>query len=160
LPRPPVKKTFKLAEAEALGRASGEMRAHKKKPLAESLREHLGKMIDRVDPLEVVAVVGTTYVLHETILASTDVLNKITAKIAINPEWVIGVLNPLAGVMLSLMPKPEFPKELENIKTPDSIFLWVVCFILAFIVVRHGAELLGKLSGSGGVMSLLPLIGI
>lgn len=160
MPRPPVKKTFKLAEAAALGKASGEIKAHKKKPLLESVREHIGLMIDRIDPLEIAAVVGTTYVLHETILASTDVLNKITAKISMNPEWVIGALNPLAGLMLSLMPKPEFPQELENIKTPDSLFLWIVCFILAFIVVRHGAELLGKLSGSGGIMSLLPLIGI
>lgn len=77
MPRPPVKKTRVLAEAEALGKAIGEMKAHKRKPLEESLREHIGKMIDRVDPLELIAVVAGTFIVHETISSIESTVSKI-----------------------------------------------------------------------------------
>ena len=141
-----------------VGSLKAENKVHEKKSMLDSAREHIGKMIDRIDPLEVGAVAGLTFVLHETILSTSDLLQKINVTIARNPAYVVGVLNPFAGLMLALLPKVSFPEELENIKTPDSFFLWVVSFILAFIIIRWGAELLK--GGVSGVASLLPLIGM
>ena len=147
-----------VAEAVKIGSLKAENKVHESKSMLDSAREHIGKMIDRIDPLEVAAVAGLTFVLHETILSTSDLIQKINTTIAKNPAYVVGVLNPFAGLMLSLLPKMNFPDELDNIKTPDSFFLWVVSFLLAFIIIRHGAELVK--GGVGSVSSLLPLIGM
>jgi len=53
------------------------MKAYKKKPLMESFREHIGLMIDRIDPLELAAVCAGTVVIHETIKGSTELLGRL-----------------------------------------------------------------------------------
>jgi hypothetical protein len=55
MPRPPVKKTRKLAEAQAYGETLGALKAHahwneSKKSLPESLRGHLGTLLDNATP--------------------------------------------------------------------------------------------------------------
>lgn len=48
MPRPPKKKVRVLAKAQRMGELQAEREFHKKKPLQESLREHIGKIIDNV----------------------------------------------------------------------------------------------------------------
>ncbi|GAG93911.1 unnamed protein product [marine sediment metagenome] len=63
-----VKEAFKIAEAAARGKASGEAKAHKKKDLTESFKEHIGKILDRSDPknmADAVIVAGLAYLGYE-----------------------------------------------------------------------------------------------
>jgi hypothetical protein len=79
MPRPPVKKTLKLAEAQAYGETMGTMKAEAhfrelNKGQERSLKAHLGKFLDamaaKVDPVEIAVVLSTTYVVHSVLLSS------------------------------------------------------------------------------------------
>lgn len=86
--RGPGLKTLKYkAQAEAEGRALGELKAQKhmetlgrnsdnKDPMSylNSLREHISKVIDRIDPLELTAVIGTTLIIKNGIDWTATVL--------------------------------------------------------------------------------------
>ena len=59
--RIPLKSTYKLAKAAEKGRLQGRLEHDAKgshKQNLVSLREHIGKAIDRIDPLEAIAILG------------------------------------------------------------------------------------------------------
>jgi len=59
----------KVREAKKIVEAltEGQIKAEKKKDLQLSLREHLGRMIDRVDPMDMVAVLALTTVIYDVL---------------------------------------------------------------------------------------------
>lgn len=66
LKRPPKKerkrKKLRLdAAATEEGRILGQYKAHSKKPLLESVKEHLGKAIDNIDPIEALLDIATLF---------------------------------------------------------------------------------------------------
>jgi hypothetical protein len=66
MPRPPVKKTRKLAEAQKRGELEAERKFHKKKPLEESFREHVGKILDNIDqPGEIALDAGLAFLGYQ-----------------------------------------------------------------------------------------------
>jgi hypothetical protein len=60
-----------VAESIKLGEKRAEKKMHSTKPLMESAREHIGKMIDnveiKIDPLELAAVVGVAFIIKNGI---------------------------------------------------------------------------------------------
>lgn len=70
----------KLKEAKFLTRAVEEekWRLQRKKPLDVSLRAHIGKLLDSINPMELIAVLGTTYILKQGIEWSEDRLANVT----------------------------------------------------------------------------------
>jgi hypothetical protein len=58
LGRPARKKCYAEAKATRKGQLQAELEAHKKKGLAESAKEHLGKMIDNIDLFDLASFAG------------------------------------------------------------------------------------------------------
>lgn len=124
-----------LAEASALGEGVGKQKAHKKKSFEQSFKEHIGKAIDRIDPIKAVAILGLTIFAKVAITANIE-LTKLVLD-AVNVGWLTG--SPFFAMIqgLKILPTPsEVGKEtLEEI--PDWL-LWLVSFALAYIIVEHG----------------------
>ncbi len=120
------------------------VRQEKKKPLVVSLREHIGKMIDRVDPLEMGAVIATTLLIHETYDWASISLSALQMRGGMN---IFGIMRKSGDTALSRA--GEF---LESV--PDPI-IWLISFVSAFYIVRHGAEIAKAVSN---VISMLKLI--
>ncbi|MCJ7560118.1 hypothetical protein MUO79_05815 [Candidatus Bathyarchaeota archaeon] len=113
-----------------------------KKPLKVSLREHLGKLIDRMDPLKTLAVLALTLSL-KTILDSSEELLRawnqtwLTAKID-NPKKVILHLSEeyIRQLELGEATKVQFPFLDTNI-TEIEAAEWLICFAVAYLIVEH-----------------------
>jgi len=149
-----------VQEAIKVGSLKAEQKVHEKKTLLESAKEHIGKMIDRIDPLEALAMGFTTFIVHDVLVKTEEFLLQFSHIYAesvaevkaegksgfwwenIGAFWgnlpVIGVMTPFPstnGVSPS-QTKPE-----------DSIMLWAVSFIIAFLIIRYGDKILEAFGG-------------
>lgn len=62
-----LKETAIVAVAIELAKKELAYKSNKNKPLSESVKEHLSKMIDKIDPMKLVAVIGVTYLIKQGI---------------------------------------------------------------------------------------------
>jgi hypothetical protein len=140
-------------EAQALSNAitKGDTQAHSKKSLAESLREHIGKMVDRIDPLEALTVGALAVVLQPTMARLPAVV--VTAGEATSATFINWALFPFS------LFAPSIPNIKPEDLKPNDLLGWLLAFIVAFMIVRHGAEIL---SAAGGLVKfasgLLPAL--
>lgn len=138
MPRPAVKKTFKLAKAKKLGELSAKIDHENKtfsnkKMLWVSLKNHLGKMLDRTDPLEMIAVIGATYIIKNGIDWTQGFVEG-------TGEFILGAVAQI-GTWLGGTPEEELVKKITE--TPEGeVIEWVVSFIVAFIIIRHAGALI------------------
>jgi len=122
-----VREAKKIAEAIKMG----EDRAQKNKGWQISFREHVGRMIDRIDPLEATAILGMTYVVH-------------SASEYLFQQWsAVGSEDFFAYLIRQLTPWEEI-KILEWAKARGDFQLltWLASFAVAYILVRHGAQIM------------------
>lgn len=151
LGRPAKKRCYAEAKATRKGQLQAELEFHKKKPLEESAKEHIGKMIDRVEPFEVMAIIGTTIIVRGIISSTPALMEKV--KILQHPEFLLmGGIGVLAAQYLPL-PEGKLKEIVEE--TPDW-FIWLESFAIAYIVVKHGGQLIGLLDK--GLSSVVPLL--
>ena len=128
--RTKIKEAYKVGEAAEKGKLKAYQDSQKKKSYFVSLREHIGKMIDRVDPLESIAVLGTTLIIHDLIQGSEALISKISSP------------KNLAAWSTVIPLTDEERKKLEvDFNQPD-IVIWLESFALAFFLVRNGAQVL------------------
>jgi hypothetical protein len=80
-----INEAMKTAEIIRLASEKVEQKIHEKKSLLDSARQHIGKMIDRVDPIELAEVVATTYLVHQFLVA-TNILTETAIK-NLNEDW-------------------------------------------------------------------------
>lgn len=129
-------------EAEAIKIASErvQQKLHEKKSLLDSAREHLGKMIDRIDPLEATAILGATYLIKQGI-QWTEVL---TTSNLPNITWLLNLFNPFRGVVnVPVIPRETAEDIQKALDTPQSEAIeWLLAFAAAFIIVRHAGEII------------------
>lgn len=129
MPRLPKKQWRKKAEIETEAKIKTKWKLKKKKPLEVSFREHIGKMIDRVDPLEVVAILGTTYLVHNFVSLHAELQDAI--RNACKPPvdlWAILGVSELKG---------EIEEQLKKIEPMIEVTNWLTCFALAYIIVKN-----------------------
>lgn len=132
-----VAESIKLAEARA------ERKLHLTKPYMDSLREHIGKWIDRIniDPLELVAILGTTILIKNGIewteqsMGNQDLLRTFSKVLVLfNPilglSWAVG-MKPIS----ELIGSPEFQEKLDSPEVET--MQWFLSFTVAYIIVRH-----------------------
>jgi len=162
MPRPPVKKTFRLAKAQAYGEELGKLEANRhfredmKKGQESSIKEGifstLKSMVEKIDPLEALAMGSATVLLHEVLSKSTDFLTEVDEKFSVTV-----LLNPITGLVANALWQilPEgVPKQNINMK-PSELMLWIIAFLVAFILIRYGGEIISSLGGVLGVGKLL-----
>lgn len=154
-PPPKKKKKAKRLEVEAAavarGTELGKAQAHKKKSLLEIAKEHIGKMIDRIEPFETMAIIGTTIIVHGIIASTPALMEKV--KVLQHPEFLL--LGGIGVVAAQYLPLPE--GELKKIaeETPDW-FVWLESFAIAYIIVKHGGQIMGLLEK--GLTSVVPML--
>ena len=70
-----------VAEAVRLAGAKAEQKVHEKKSLSDSFREHLGKMIDRTDPIKLAMLVATTFLVYQTLKGAEGFVDQLRTKV-------------------------------------------------------------------------------
>lgn len=175
LPRLPLKKTEKLAEKQAYGETLGKLKAEyhfkeTKKGWLKSLREHIGKAIDNINMLELGAVLGLTWFIHDRLMMETDLTKTIanivvaSVKEAKRIEEIIKPFEPYfretSGVWRSILTAfllgvkgeeiigttQEFLGELKLSPVQRErfgVYTWIISFVLAYIIVKHGGQIIG-----------------
>lgn len=134
-----MKKTERLARAQAYGEEMGRLKAHKKEKIQDILADKLINVIDRIDPLQLAAVLGLTYVYKTTLDLSEEWATVFTKMLTSDPftrRLIALFVGPLVKLIL-----PDDPG-LIDFDLPDA-FEWAVCFTLAYLTVVHGAEAVG-----------------
>jgi len=171
--RPAKKKVYVEEKARTKARIQAELEMHRKKPLDESTKEHIGKIIDNTKILEIaegVAVFGMTFVIHDVILSTEALLQKVGANYnAFAKAYTTLTGNPQAsGILASFSIPTETLLALLGVtltqkgQTPTApdmnlqVFMWLISFSLAYIIVKHAGQLIGLLDkGMGDVLGLL-----
>jgi len=181
LPKPPPKKKKKAkrleveAAAVARGTEIGKAQAHKKKSLVESAKEHIGHWIDNIDPLELAATLSLTVIVHGVIMTSDSMLTQMANFVSNVPEAVGGMAQGVLegifskqnwealGITVSEgtepttqpQPKSHYISILEDLGITD-FYVWVGSFALAFVMIKHGGQIVGLLDkGITGIVGLM-----
>lgn len=139
MPRPPVKKTEKLAKAQAYGEEMGRLKARGKMKIQDILTDKLINVIDRIDPLQLAAVLSLTYVYKTTLDLSEEWATVFTKMLTSDPftrRLIALFIGPLVKYLL-----PDDPGVIDF--DLPAAFEWAVCFTLAYLTVVHGAEAAG-----------------
>lgn len=103
------------------------------------LRNHLGKMLENIDPLELTAILGITVLVKGVIDKSEEIRSKI------HPFVTFGEIPEGYKAVFSGIPFwYDLVKEGEKYEglLPDSMD-WLVAFAVAFVIMRHGSTLIG-----------------
>lgn len=147
MPKPAKKKTKVLAHAKKIGELEAERTFNAKwtkNRVKAFIIERLTKAIDKIDPLKLFAIVGTTYFIKqgiewtEEMTAVVQKYGKTTTPFSFS--WVTAHVWDLLGVT-------ERPKDLA----PEEVIQWGLSFVVAYIIIEHGGELLiagGNLLGA------------
>jgi hypothetical protein len=161
MPRLPKRKTEKLAFHKALGETLGKLQAeyrfkHTKKGWLKSIRDHIGKWIDNLNPLELAATIGLTIIIKTLIDKSEEIRGwlETTGGLYAEFETFLGrqtLLKPI-GQALGL-------KEIEK-GSFEGVFPdwmdWLIAFTLAYIIIKHGGQLLGFMKeGSANLLLIV-----
>lgn len=150
------KKATKLEEGLTVARKKAELKFKKSsKGLELSLREHVGKAIDRLDPLDTAAVFGVTLIVKNLIDKSEE-LRGALIPITRGREWTINVFgSAIKGTALFpfslLLPASEAEKGYEGM-FPDWMD-WIIAFAIAYVIVKHGGQLLGLMKEGTGTLT-------
>jgi hypothetical protein len=148
------KKATKLEEGLTLARKKGELKFKKsKKGLELSFREHLGKIIDNIGPyVEVSAVLGMTLIVHNIVASDPEVKPKVDVLMQAE-KWIF--LPSIAFVeWLGARLGTEIMKGLAG-PIPAQYFDWILSFVVAYMLVKYGGQLIGLLGDTFKLSSLL-----
>lgn len=146
-----IKREILLSQSTAEAVEIAKQKIHEKrelrKPLALTIREHINVAIDKIDPLELAAILGTSYLIKTTIYADTSLVGKIKglSKLPLSDLYGGSFAPFLESIDIIL------PKSLTTSTEPD-IKEWIICFVIAFMIVRHGSELLNVFKSIGGIV--------
>lgn len=167
MPRPPVKATLRLAEAHETGVLRAQLKAHQKKPFQEELREHIGKAIDRIDPIEAAAVLAATYVIHETIISTEKLFIRISRsgkKIieGAGGDFLSKLLGSAAGILPNFLNQEksapiDTTNGLTGIFGSNDFFVWLVSFVVAYIGLKMAGKIGSSILDITGVLGFLGL---
>lgn len=143
-----IERAQPYAEAVELAKQKIHMKLEKNKPWEVSAKEHIGKMIDRIDPLEMAAILSLTYITHETVDWTSSRFDDL------KKQWkAIPVPKPILEWGLTALGQSS-STGLGDILTGDPM-LWLVSFLTAFFIMRHGGEISGVLNK---VMNILTVV--
>jgi hypothetical protein len=157
-----------VAEAAKLARHKAERKIDQKETLLEYAKKRLTVMLDKVDPIELVAIGGLTFIIHGVVIQTQDLLGKINLIGAVspiggllttgNPFWawfdVALIGSPIALIINKFIqdPKSETLVDGTNQNSPMS---WLFAFVVAFLIIRMGADAVNNLGGVQGIAKLL-----
>jgi hypothetical protein len=126
-----IKEARQVAEGQQEGFVQGNLRTStRKKNLERQLLLKISAWVDRIDPLEMVAIIGTTMIIKQGINWSDAVQYNIEWLV----DWFATEFQTIIGGKASFY--PDYFKKLE--KTPQAqIQEWLISFALAFVIIRY-----------------------
>lgn len=159
MPKLPKKKTRVLAEKKAYGETLGKLKAEEhfaktKKGKIRAIKEILTKMLEKIEPVETVAVVGLTIIIKNIIVEFFEdkIVEYTTGKIPFTPMVFMRAVYPKQFEIAEEEMKKAFDK--PNVE----FYEWLFSFSIAFIIVRHGGALFSMLGQ--GATSLSSIVGL
>lgn len=124
------------------------------KGFMRSVYSHIGKAVDRIEPLEAIAIVGMTVIVHQTITDNEALLTKVrkivTGKVLTETIFERGLGVTLFDVAQGKASWEEYFTQERVTKTasPSSeidVQGWLVSFTIAYCIIKFGGQLLGLL---------------
>lgn len=162
-------KAKKLAIATAEGTAIGEQKGHEKKTLMESLREHIGKMIDRLEPEKVIVWATTTLLVYSVLRGSEGFVDELRRKVPLvkvnNDSFGLFLRNTFGTTLFATQADiDEANKTLQGFNlgsiglgiTPEMLLSVLIAYLLVY-QTRAVAEAMKTLGGS--IISLAKSLG-
>lgn len=118
------------------------------------LRESFLKMLEKVDPLEVIAIGGLT-VLIKPILPKLVLAQELSSQVIID-WWKIWAF-PLFGMPTAGQPgQPTLEELLAKHESGEmDLFYWTLSFVVAFIIIRYGDKILELGSNVANIITLM-----
>jgi len=153
LGRPAKKKKYAEAKAVRSGELQAEYqfkKAHSiaKKPL-DFIEEHGSKLLDKIEPLEAVAVIGLTVLVKHTIDSTEELLNKLQV---IKSGKMKGLLIFRTEATTKFLEQYGYTAEGRG----EGFFTdwqdWLISFCIAYIIIKHGGQLFGLMKDGAGTL--------
>lgn len=148
--RPAKKKVYVEAKAKRKAELQAEREMHRKKTLEESLKEHIGHIIDNTtapDMLEIAAILMLTPLI-EPLLEKVVLAGQI--ELVVLEDWAKIWSFPLLG-----LPTVPTVEELTQ-ATGGKLGMYALSFVVSLIIVKYGGQLaiagLNSLTGIVGVL--------
>lgn len=183
MPRPPVRATRKLSEAEEWGKlkAQEKMRLKKHKFTIESLvvsaREHVGKLIDTMtfkDIIDVVAAAGLTPIIHDAILTLPKITKTLKTLTFTELGSVLGSIifpgigtsiGALIGIITADLFKQYVTPGSKEEKKPEEktmeeqiqeFMSWLLAFSISWCIVKWGDKMIN--AGIGTLPTIISML--
>lgn len=160
-----VKRAEKVAYATEMGRLKAIEKFKRKEKFTDQMRDYVKNWLDRIDPLELLAIGGATVVVHDVIFKldkfitqaeawkdSDKIQTQILAQIS-----AFGI--PVGGIALDILQTlfPDLVEEAYGKKPPPTptgdILLWIISLAVAYYAIKHGADLISVASMFWGGIS-------
>lgn len=142
------KEAYWVAKAKRKGELQAEIEAWSNKPFDMRLWELLKPLMEKIDPLEIVAILGGTYVCHDVIFKAPD-FKTLVAALTLSPAPIVMeiwklVLGQDAARDLIQQVTHQTPEQFApGILPTGEIMPWLISFGISYFVFRHGGNLLG-----------------
>lgn len=158
MPSIPTKRARVLTTIETTARFKAEA---KFKLSPKGLNLALVNMIERIDPLELLAVVAGTFMVYDIIKATPEMLAQAqltftdTAK-----NLFLGVFAPLYDAIFSPQTTltPEQQAKFKEIRDTPDIVLFMKCFAISYIMIKHSGQIISGVGNmTGWIASFLGL---
>jgi hypothetical protein len=153
LGRPARKKVYVEEKARTKAHLQAEVEMQRKKPLDVSLKEHIGKWIDNIDPLELTAVLGGTVLVNQAIWATEDLLIK-AKKTRLSPT----ILEKAFGFTKELPRYPLLAEIVPDMNQADwgtEALIWLLSFTIAYVMIHNAHQLINVMD-----QGLIAVIGL
>jgi hypothetical protein len=130
--------------AKRKGELEAETKFYDKQPLTKKLQRLLWKKLEQIDPIKLGALLATTYAVHGIVITLDD---NTKAKIL---RWEVTSIfaGPLAATLAETTIFGQSFTDQKKSITSD-INYWILSFVVAYILIEHGGEILGILADGG-----------
>lgn len=145
-----LKKAVKLEAALIKARHEAEYKFFKsKKGIVTAIREQLTKS-KLSDVIDITAIGFGTYIVHELIINSPELSDKALRFTASSVLFGVGGMIYQYAHQLNILP---WDKYTAPAKLKDNLAYWIIGFFAAFLMVRHGGQILGLMKEGAGSLS-------
>ena len=138
------KEAYTIAKAEEKGKLQAQIEIEKRTNLPLEIKKLLKKWLEKIDPIEAMAIFGGAIVVHEVIFKTAEFV--VSVKDFMENSPFAPFLIPLNVFFFGIFAKPPYtaqPSHPQETQITDDFLLWLVAFGISYYAVRHGGDLLG-----------------
>ncbi len=139
-----AREAYWVAKRGEAGRLQAQVEAQRVKPLDISLKEHLGKFIDRMSEESVIKLAGwgaLTLIVHTTLVGAEAIMAKIGER---GNAWNYHMSSLQAFFDVA---EVGLPKEAIASMAPNDIGLWLLSAGIAALIIQFGPAIIESVGG-------------